>query len=336
MKAYKVNKYGPPEEVLNLVETIDPEPEKNEVQIRVRATSVNDYDWCLSSGKPLSYRFFFGIFRPRKKMRIPGMEVAGIVEKIGRDVSKFKVGDEVYGDISDYGYGSFAELLCIDEKALSLKPDFMSFEEATSLPHASLLAFQGLIKLGHIRDGLKVLINGGGGGMGTFGIQIAKIFDVSVTGVDTGEKLKQMEDLGYDTLIDYQKEDFTRGDERYDLILDCRTNRSLFKYVMVLKPGGKYVTIGGKTGKLLQMIYVNPILKWFSSKRVLMVMLKANRDLDRIEDWYREGKIRCVIDGPYSFEEIPRAVQRFGDAQHVGKIVISVRSKDLAYSGHES
>lgn len=254
------------------------------------------------------------------------MEVAGTVEKVGRDVSKFKVGDEVYGDISDYGFGSYAEFLCIDEKALHPKPEKMSFEEAASIPHAAMLALQGLRDAGEIRQGQKVLINGGGGGMGAFAVQIAKYYNSKVTGVDRKEKLEAMKTLGYDHVIDYNSEDFTKGEERYDLILDCRTNRSLWKYLKVLKPQGKYVTVGGRSGKLLQMLFMNPLLKIFSNKRTRLVMLAANRDLDFIEQLYDENKLRCQIDGPYSFKEIPRAVRRFGDAQHMGKIVISVRS----------
>ncbi|GGD40281.1 NAD(P)-dependent alcohol dehydrogenase [Muriicola marianensis] len=326
MKAYVINSYGPPEAILRLKDEKPKHPGDTEVKIQVCATTVNDYDWCICSGKPWEYRLLFGLLRQRKKLRIPGMEVAGIVHEIGKHVTRFKPGDEVYGDISDYGFGSYAEFLCIDEKALHPKPQKMSFEEAASIPHAAMLALQGLRDAGEIRQGQKVLINGGGGGMGAFAVQIAKYYNSQVTGVDRKEKLDAMKTLGYDHVIDYNSEDFTKGEERYDLILDCRTNRSLWKYLKVLKPHGKYVTVGGRSGKLLQMLFMNPLLKIFSNKRTRLVMLAANRDLDFIEKLYDEHKLRCQIDGPYSFEEIPRAVQRFGDAQHVGKIVISVRS----------
>ncbi|MGZ2371767.1 NAD(P)-dependent alcohol dehydrogenase [Ancylomarina sp. YFZ004] len=324
MKAYNIKNYGEPDKVLRLIEAVQAEPKNTEVQVKVCATTINDYDWCITTGKPFVYRLFFGIFSPRKKLRIPGMEVAGIVEQVGNKATKFKAGDAVYGDISAFGFGSFAEFLCIDEKALARKSDSMSFEEATSIPHAAMLALQALRNVGQIKDGQKILINGGGGGVGSFGIQIAKLYKADVTGGDTGEKLKAMETQGFDKVIDYKKEDFTRSDQQYDLILDCKTNRSLWKYLKVLKPEGKYVSIGGKSGKLLQMFYMSPILKLFSKKRVHMVMLKANQDLEYINQLYEDKKINCVIDGPYPFDKIPWAIQRFGDGLHNGKIVISV------------
>ncbi|SMP20710.1 NADPH:quinone reductase [Muriicola jejuensis] len=307
-----------------MVDIEAPTPKKREVKIRVCATSVNDYDWCISSGKPWEYRLLFGVFRQRKKLRIPGMEVSGIVEEVGNEVAKFKVGDTVYGDISYYGFGSYAEWLCIDERALVHKPGWMSFEEAASIPHASMLALQGLRAVGEITEGMQILINGGGGGMGTFAVQIWKHYQAHVTGVDSANKLDAMKTLGCDVVIDYKKEDFTQGNQKYDLILDCRTNRSLWKYLKVLKPGGKYVTVGGASGKLLQMLYLNPILKVFSRKRVKLVMLRSNEDLDFIQKLIEKGGIRCVIDGPFPFEQTPLAVQRFGESAHLGKIVISM------------
>ena len=324
MKAYTIKNYGVPDKVLRLLEAEKPEPATTEVLVKVCATTINDYDWCLATGKPFAYRLIFGIFSPRKKLRIPGMEVAGIVEQVGNKATKFKVGDAVYGDISNFGFGSFAEFLCIDEKALALKPERMGFEEATSIPHAAMLALQGLRDVGQLKDGQKILINGGGGGVGAFGIQIAKLHNATVTGVDTGEKLKAMKTQGFDHVIDYKKEDFTKSDQQYDLILDCKTNRSLWKFLKVLKPEGKYISIGGKSGKLLQMLYMRPMLNLFSKKRVYMVMLKANQDLEYINQLYEDKKIHCVLDGPYTFDKIPWAVQRFGDGLHHGKIVISV------------
>ena len=324
MKAYSIKNYGEPDKVLRLIEAEQPKPKNTEVLVKVCATTINDYDWCITTGKPFAYRLIFGIFTPKKKLRIPGMEVAGNVLQVGKNATKFKVGDAVYGDISNFGFGSFAEFLCIDEKALALKPDSMGFEEAASIPHAAMLALQGLRDVGQLKDRQKILINGGGGGVGSFGIQIAKLYNVAVTGVDTGEKLKAMKTQGFDNVIDYKKEDFTKSDQQYDLILDCKTNRSLWKFLKVLKPEGKYVSIGGKSGKLLQMLYMRPLLKLFSKKRIHMVMLKANQDLEYINQLYEDKKIHCVLDGPYTFDKIPWAVQRFGVGLHHGKIVISV------------
>ena len=324
MKAYSIKYYGAPDQVLRLLETEQPQPKNTEVLVKVCATTINDYDWSITTGKPFTYRLIFGIFKPKKKLRIPGMEVAGIVEQVGNKAKKFNVGDAVYGDISNFGFGSFAEFLCIDEKALALKPAGMGFEEATSIPHAAMLALQGLRDVGQLKEGQKILINGGGGGVGSFGVQIAKLYNAEVTGVDTGKKLNAMKTQGFDHVIDYKKVDFTKSDQQYDLILDCKTNRSLWKFLRVLTPKGKYVTIGGRSGKLLQTLYMGPLLKLFSKKRLHMVMLKANKDLEYINRLYKENKIECVIDGPYSFDKIPWAVQRFGDGLHHGKIIISV------------
>ncbi|WP_291865112.1 NAD(P)-dependent alcohol dehydrogenase [Maribacter sp.] len=327
MKAYNIKNYGEPNKVLKLIETEQPKPKNTEVQVIVRATTINDYDWCITTGKPFVYRLLFGIFSPKKKLMIPGMEVAGIVVQLGSNATKFKVGDAVYGDISQFGFGSFAEFICIDEKALAPKPDNMSFEEATSIPHAAMLALQGLRDVGEIKNHQKILINGGGGGVGSFGIQIAKLYNTDVTGVDTGEKLKAMKTQGFNNVIDYKIEDFTKSNQQYDLILDCKTNRSLWKFLKVLKPEGKYVSIGGRSSNLLQMLYMSPILKLFSNKRMHMVMLKANEDLEYINELYENNKINCVIDGPYTFDKIPWAIQRFGDGLHNGKIVISVNQQ---------
>ncbi|NKI25503.1 NAD(P)-dependent alcohol dehydrogenase [Arenibacter sp. 6A1] len=324
MKAYTIKNYGEPGRVLKLVEAEQPTTKNTEVRIKVCATTINDYDWCITTGKPFAYRLFFGIISPRKKLMIPGMEVSGIVEQVGNNATKFNVGDAVYGDISQLGFGSFAEFLCIDEKALARKPDGMSFEEAASIPHATMLALQGLRDVGQIKDGQKILINGGGGGVGSFGLQIAKLYNADVTGVDTGEKLKAMQTQGFDNVIDYKKEDFTKSDQQYDLILDCKTNRSPWKFLKVLEPEGKYVSIGGRPGNMLQMLYMSPILKLFSKKRFHIVMLQTNKDLEYINQLYENNKINCVIDGPYTFDKIPWAIQRFGDGLHNGKIVISV------------
>ena len=324
MKAYTIKEYGAPQEVLKLEDIEKPVPKNTEVLVEVKASSINDFDWCLSTGNPYAYRLFFGLFKPKKKMRIPGMEVAGVITQVGDKANKFDVGDSVYGDISDHGFGSFAEYLCIDEKALALKPEAMSFEEATCIPHAAMLALQGLRDLGEIQDGQKVLINGGGGGVGFFGLQIAKLYNVDVTGVDTGDKLKDMLDRGFDQVIDYKKEDFIKNGEQYDLILDCRTKRSLSQFLKSLTPTGKYVSIGGDSGKLMQLLYMNPLLKIFSKKSMHMLVLKANSDLDYISELYTNKKISCVVDGPYPFDKLPWAVQRFGDATHTGKVVISM------------
>jgi NADPH:quinone reductase-like Zn-dependent oxidoreductase len=324
MKTYYLERYGDPEEVLQLQSVEIPEPSTNEVLLKVQTSAINDYDWALTSGTPFAYRLFFGLLKPRKKMRFPGMEVAGIVEKIGAKVKHLQVGDRVYGDTSDFGFGSLAEYMVLTEKALRKIPDDLSFEEAVALPHASALAMQGLKDVGQIKRGDKVLINGGGGGVGMLGIQIAKTFGAEITGVDSHQKLDRMLQVGCAKVIDYRQEDFTRNAEKYDLILDCRTSRWPLAHLRALRPQGRYVSIGGQSGKLLLMVILSGLIGLITKKKLLMVAVKANKDLPEIEALHAEGKLKCEIDGPYSFEKTPWAIKRFGKAEHTGKIVVKM------------
>ncbi|MFQ5570579.1 MAG: NAD(P)-dependent alcohol dehydrogenase [Rhodothermales bacterium] len=213
MKAIVLTRYGSPD-VLRLEEVAKPEPRDDEVLVKVHATAVNDWDWSFVRGKPYIYRLMFGLVRPR--VAILGVEVAGIVEATGNHVAKFQPGYHVYGDISEAGFGGFAEYVCVSEDALSRKPPGMTFEQAAALPHAAMLALQGLVDLGRIRQGESVLINGAGGGVGTIGVQIAKQFGAEVTGVDSALKLDMLRSMGFDHVIDYQREDFTRNGQLYD------------------------------------------------------------------------------------------------------------------------
>jgi NADPH:quinone reductase-like Zn-dependent oxidoreductase len=319
MKALVFTKYGSPE-VLQLKKIAKPTPKENEVLVKIHTTAVNDYDWSLVKGKPYLLRLLYGILRP--KHQIPGMELAGTVEALGTNANSFKIGDAVYGDISEYGFGSFAEYVCINEKALTLKPEKMSFEEAAAISHAAMLAMQGLVDIGEIKKGAKILINGAGGGVGTFGLQIAKLYDAEVTGVDTGDKLKMMKELGFDNIIDYKKEDFTKNKQRYDLILDAKTTRSTFQYLRVLNPNGKYVTVGGYLNRLFPLIILKPLISIISKKSVHIVALKPNKDLEYINELFSAGKIKPVIDGPYKLSEVSRLIQYFGEGKHQGKIII--------------
>jgi NADPH:quinone reductase-like Zn-dependent oxidoreductase len=319
MKALVFTKYGSPE-VLQLREIAKPIPMENEVLVKIHATAVNDYDWSMIRGKPYLYRLLFGLLKP--KHQIPGMELSGTVEALGTNAELFKVGDAVYGDISAYGFGSFAEYISINEKALTLKTNKMSFEEAAAIPHAATLALQGLVDFGHIQKGQKILINGAGGGMGTFGLQIAKLYDAEVTGVDTGDKLKMMKEIGFDHIVDYKQEDFTKNGQTYDLILDAKTTRSTFDYMRALSSKGKYVTVGGYLNRLFPMLLLKPLISVFSNKRIHILALKPNKDLDYISELFVAGKIRPVIDGPFNLSEVPEALQYFGEGRHQGKVII--------------
>ena len=265
------------------------------------------------------YRLMYGLFKPKVSVRIPGMEVSGIVDAVGAGSDRFQLGDAVYGDISGYGFGSFAEYLCINEKALFPKPAEMPFETAAALPHAALLALQAFTK-GTLENGHKVLINGAGGGVGTLGLQIAKMYQANVTGVDTGEKLQMMENLGFDNVVDYNKVDFTRTGEQYDFILDTKTNRSPAAYRRALKPGGVYVTVGGQIGSLLQLV----VARLLGNKNLYILSLKPNLYLEKISKMYIQGQLSPIIDGPYPLEKIPWALRYFGEGRHGGKVVISM------------
>jgi NADPH:quinone reductase-like Zn-dependent oxidoreductase len=321
LKAVLCPKYGPADR-LRIAETPAPVPGPNEVLVKIHATAVNDYDWSMIRGKPRVLRLLFGIFKPKNP--IPGMELAGVVEACGPDARTFQPGDAVYGDTSDHTFGAFAEYVCVPEKALRKKPEGMSFVDAAALPHAAGLAIQGLRDVGGIKPGRRILVNGAGGGVGTCALQIARAYEAAeVTGVDTGDKLEMMRDLGYDRVIDYKREDFTKIAQRYDLILDAKTKRSPFAYARALNAGGIYVTVGGSLPRLIQILCIGPLISRFTKKRLSILALKANEGLDTIETLFAEGRLRCVIDGPYPLEKAAWAVQRFGAGEHSGKIVLT-------------
>ncbi len=322
MRAIIYERYGQPEKVMKLAEVPISEPTGSQVRIQIAATTINDYDWSAIRGKPYAYRAFFGLRKPKRK--IAGMELAGIVDATGPESKKWKVGDEVYSDISDFGFGSFAEYICLDENAFHTKPANLNFEEAVTLPHASLLALQALQRLGKIKEGYDVLINGGGGGVGTFGLQLAKHYNCKVTGVDTGPKLKSMEELGFDEVIDFKKQNFTNSGKKYDLVLDCKSGMHPLSYLSALKPNGKYVTVGGKPGILMSLLFWGKIVNLFSSKKLKILAHKANQGIETITQLSEQGKIKGIIDGPYPFEEIPRLVSYFGEGKHYGKVVVKI------------
>ena len=321
MKAIVLTKYGSPD-VLQLNEVPKPTPKDDEVLIKVHAASVNDWDWALMRGKPFMIRLLCGLLKP--KYKIPGVDIAGQVEAVGRNQKKFQPGDEVFGDLSECGFGGFAQYVCASENALTLKPVNMTFEEAAAIPHAAMLAVQGLRDKGQIQQGQKLLINGAGGGVGTFGVQIAKLYGVEVTGVDSSGKLDMLRSKGFDHVIDYKQEDFTKNRQSYDLILDVKTNRSIFDYARSLSPNGTYVTVGGSMTRLFQALILGPWISIFSKKNIRILALKPNKDLAYMNELFEAGKLKPVIDGPYKLSEVPKAIQYFGEGKHQGKIIITV------------
>ncbi len=222
------------------------------------------------------------------------------------------------------GFGAFAEYACAPEASLAHKPPGMTFEQAAAIPQAGMLAVQGLIDVGRIQSGQKLLLNGAGGGVGTFALQMAKLYDVEVTVVDKPGKLDMLRALGADHVIDYLKEDFTKSGKCYDLILDVKTNRSPTAYARALNPNGTYVTVGGDTARLFQALVLGPLLSRLYNKYVRIVILKPNKDLAYMNELFEAGKLVPVIDGPYKLADVPEAFRLFGTGDHKGKIIVTM------------
>jgi NADPH:quinone reductase-like Zn-dependent oxidoreductase len=320
MKAIVFTKYGSPD-VLELKEVAKPTPKDDEVLIRVHAASLNDWDWAALHGTPFVNRMMFGLLKPKKQ--ILGSDIAGRVEAVGKNVVRFQPGDEVFGDLSGT-WGGFAEYVCAREAALAPKSPSMTFEQAAAIPQAALLALQGLRDKGRIQTGQKLLINGAGGGVGTFAIQIAKLHGVEVTAVDSAAKLDLLRSMGADHVIDYAQEDFTKNGGRYDLILDVKTNRSILDCARALTSNGVYVTVGGSTARLLQALLYWPWISLTTNKKIRLLALKLNQGLTEMKELFESGKVAPVIDGPYKLSDVPNAFRYFGAGRHKGKVVVSI------------
>lgn len=324
MKAIVYHEYGSPD-VLKLEEVQKPTPADNQLLIKVYAVSINRSDWEGLTGKPL-YARIGGLLKPRDK--ILGSDIAGRVEAVGKDVRQFKPGDEVFGLMMNYG-GGFAEYVCKSEKALALKPAAMTFEEASAIPQAAFIALQGIREKGNVQPGQKVLINGAGGGTGTYAIQLAKLAGAEVTGVDNTEKLDLMKSLGADHVIDYTREDFTKNGRQYDLILDLIAYRSVFAYQRALKPNGNYFVAGGSVFTMFQILLLGPWIRRTTSKNIRVLMVQTDsKELVYITELIEARKLVTVIDKRYSFSETPEALRYLGEGHAKGKVVITVRSEN--------
>ncbi len=318
MKAMTYTRYGSPD-VLQLTEVEKPIPGVGEVRVKIHAASVNSWDWDLVRGKPYLYRLLFGLFKPKRS--IIGADIAGIVDAVGPEVHQFQPGDAVFGDLSEDTWGGFAEYVCAPEQALMQKPAGMTFEEAAATPQAAVLALQGLCEHRPLQPGHKVLINGAGGGVGTFAIQMAKSFGAEVTGVDSTEKQDLLRSIGADHVIDYTKEDFTKNGLRYDLIMDVVANRSIFTYKRSLLPNGIFVMVGGTIPAILQTALLGSFI---SGKKMGLLIHKANKDLAVITNLIETGKIKPVIDKRYPLSETAAAISYLGAGHARGKVVITV------------
>ena len=324
MKAIVYTEYGLPD-VLQLKEVERPTPKDNEVLIKVHAVSVNASDWESLRGRPL-YARLGGLRKPRK--RILGSDIAGQVEAVGTNVKQFQLGDEVFGDILDY-MGGFAEYVCAPENKLALKPASMTFEEAAAIPQAAVIALQGIRDKGQVQSGQRVLINGAGGGAGTFAVQLAKLYGAEVTGVDNTGKLDLMRSLGADHVIDYTQEDFTENGKQYDLILDVVAHRSVFAYKRALRPNGSYFFVGGSVATIFQVLLLGPWIRRTTGKKTRLLVVQSNlRDLVFMTELYEAGKVVPVIDRRYPLSEVPEALRYLGEGHAQGKVVITMEGNN--------
>ncbi|HYC90925.1 MAG TPA: NAD(P)-dependent alcohol dehydrogenase [Thermoanaerobaculia bacterium] len=318
MKAIVNTAYGPPE-VLQLREVARPIPADDEILVKVHAVSVSRSDWEGLVGKPL-YARMNGLRKPRRQ--ILGSDVAGRVEAVGRDHTDFRPGDEVLGEMESYS-GGFAEYVCTRGRDWTWKPPEMTFEVAAAIPQAAVIALQGLRD--RVQPGQRVLINGAGGGAGTFAIQLAKSYGAEVTGVDNAGKLGFLRSLGADHVIDYAREDFTRNGRQYDLILDLVADRSPFDYARALAPGGTYSAAGGSVATFLQILVVGPWLRRVRNRRVRVLVVRRNRqDLAYVTELCRSGRLVPAIDRSYPLSETPEALRQLGEGRAKGKVVITV------------
>ncbi len=317
MKAMIFTKYGPPE-VLQIEKVNQPKPKDEEVLIKVHAVAINDWDWHIFRGTMMVNRLVFGLFKPRKPTII-GCDISGVIEEVGKNVKRFRKGDEVYGDLSDSGFGGFAEYVTAREDALAIKSPEMTFEEAAAIPQAGLLALQGFQK-GRIGKGQKVLVNGAGGGMGTFFVQMARDSGAELTGVDKKNKLKMMRSMGYHHVIDYRITDFTRTGKRYDLIIDNMSTRSFLAYKRALSQGGRCLLVGGN----LALILSSSVLGKIGNRKIGLLIYQTNKGLDEMTKLFEAGKVKPKIDSTYPLSEGPEAFRHYGKGKFKGKVVITV------------
>jgi NADPH:quinone reductase-like Zn-dependent oxidoreductase len=315
VKAIVFTEYGSPD-VLQFKEVEKPTPKEGEVLVKIHAAAVTFGDAAVVRGEPYIVRLWSGLRAP--KVQIPGKEMAGTVEAVGRQVSQFQVGDEVYGDLSDCGWGAFAEYVAVPESVLAPKPANVSFEEAAAVPESARVALQGL------RD--KVLINGASGGVGSFAVQIAKAYGAEVTAVCSTRNLDSARANGADQVIDYSKEDFTQNGHQYDLILGCNGYHSLLDYRRVLRPGGRYVATGGTMGQIFQSMLLGPIISLAGDKKMgsLGEVKQVREDLVVMKELLEEGKVKPFIDRRYPLSQTAEAMRYINEGHARGKVVITV------------
>ncbi len=323
MKAVLIKKYGPIDHV-EFGEVEKPLPNDDEVLIRVRGTSVNFNTLIFVKGEPYLGRALSGLFRPN--IKILGNDVAGQVEAVGKNVTQFKPGDAVFGDTVECGFGTFSEYVAVPEKALTLKPVNISFEEAAAVPEAGLVALQALRDSGQIQSGQQVLICGASGGIGTFAVQLAKHFGAEVTGVCSTRNIELVRSIGADHIIDYTHEDFAKNGRQYDLILATAGNRPIFDYKRALKPRGRYIATGGSMKQIFQAMLLGPLISKTGGKQLSSKTVIPNKDLDFLKNLIEAGHLKPIIDRRYNLSEAVEAMRYYDKGGARGKVVISVKT----------
>jgi NADPH:quinone reductase-like Zn-dependent oxidoreductase len=319
VKAMVYERYGSPE-VLELRDVDTPVPGDRDLLIRMVAASVNRSDWEGLIGKPL-YARMGGLRRPRRP--ILGSDVAGRVVEVGSAVESFRVGDEVFGDVMYHGGSAFAEYVCVPDTApIVHKPATISFADASTLPQAAVIAFQGTSR--SVAPGDRVLVNGAGGGAGAFAVQMAKSAGAEVTGVDNGWKQEFMRSLGADRVLDYTRTDYTKTGIRYDLILDLVCERSMFAIRRAVAPRGRYAVVGGTVRALVSAATFGRLLST-GGRRIGVLMVRPNKeDLIRVAEMVAAGTLRATIERTYTLDEVPEALRHLGEGRALGKLVIEI------------
>jgi len=317
MQAFICDRYGKADK-LKLKEVTTPSPKPNEILVRIKSVSVNSWDWDIMSGSPLIR--IVGPFKPPYK--ILGADLSGIVEAVGNEVSAFAVGDEVLGDVSDSGWGGFAELVAGKSEHFIKKPKELSFEEAACLPQAGLLGYQGVRSFGKVKPGDKVLVTGAGGGAGMFACQIAKLDGAEVTGIDRTDKFDAMRKFGADHTYDYKETDFTKMGEKFDVIIDAVANKFAPSYRRALTPTGTYVMMGGKVLSILSVLLAGRKNAEDAQKFKILMWNVNEDDLRDLSQLVIDKKILVHIDKTFPFAQTPSALQYVGDQRTLGKVII--------------
>jgi len=327
MKAIVQDRYGPPSELLELTDIDQPVVEDDAVLVRVHATSVNPADWHLLRGEPYIARLQVGLRNP--KHPVLGCDVAGQVEAVGSNVTTFQPGDEVFGSPFMRGFGAFAERVVVPEELLAPKPTNLSFEQAATVPLAASTALQGLRDLGQIEAGQRVLIVGASGGVGTFAVQIAKALGAEVTGVCSTRNVDMVRSLGADHVIDYTRDDFTKGEQRYDLILQVAGSSSPSDCRRALTPKGTLVLISGDSddrwiGPVDRLIKARLLSPLVSQTMVNFTVTPNREDLESLRGLIEAGNLTPVIDRTYSLSEVPEAIGYLEEGHARGKVAITM------------